>query len=581
VKNQEIAAAFERIADALDIKCEQAFKILAYRKAARVLEELAEDVEVLDAEDRLCEVEGIGEGLASKISEYLQTGRMAKAEEAEHGLPSGLFELLAVPGLGAKTVGLAFKELGVAGLDDLRRVIADGSLAALKGMGDKKAANILKGIGSFEKGHERLLLGEAFAVAEDVVAELGRAKGAGRIEAGGSLRRMRETIGDIDILAEAENGREVIAAFTAWNRVRRVLGAGDTKASVLIEAEGGERQVDLRIVERSSFGAALQYFTGSKAHNVKLRGLAKARGLKVNEYGVFRGDKKIAGREEVDVYKALGLPWIPPEIREDRGEIERAEERRLPVLIERGDIRGDLHCHTRASDGRLTLEALVELARAQGHAYIAVCDHSRSARYAGGLTPERVREQGGAIDALNRRLKGFRVLKGTEVDILPDGTIDFPDEVLAGLDFVVASVHSSFRRDVTARMIRALANPYVDLIGHPSGRLLTGREGYDVDLDKVLDAARRNGKAMELNSHIDRLDLDDIHLRMAKDKGVLIGIGTDTHGADGPAMIRFGLGTARRGWLEKADVLNTLTAAALARWRIKRIGASPNSGKRG
>jgi DNA polymerase (family X) len=571
VKNREIAAAFEHIADALDIKGEQAFKILAYRRAARVLDELAEDVAILDAEDRLCDVEGIGEGLASKISEYLKTGRMAKAEEAERGLPPGLFDLLAVPGLGAKTVGLAFKELGVAGLDDLRRVIADGSLAALKGMGDKKAANILKGIGSFEKGHERLLLGEAFAIAAEVIAELGRGRAAGRIEAAGSLRRMRETIGDIDILAEAKDGRKVIDAFTAWSRVRRILGAGETKASVLIAAEGGDRQVDLRIVEPASFGAALQYFTGSKAHNVKLRGLAKTRGLKVNEYGVFRGEKKIAGREEADVYKALGLPWMPPEMREDRGEIERAGEGRLPILIERGDIRGDLHCHTKASDGRLTLEALADLARAQGHAYVAVCDHSRSARYAGGLTPERVREQGLAIDALNRRLKGFRVLKGTEVDILPDGTIDFPDEVLAGLDFVVASVHSGFRKDVTARMVKALANPFVDLIGHPSGRLLTGREGYDVDLEKVLDAARAAGKAMELNSHIDRLDLDDIHLRMAKDKGVPIGIGTDTHGPDGPAMIRFGVGTARRGWLEKADVLNTLTAAALARWRKNRI----------
>lgn len=571
MKNREIAAAFERIADALDIKGEQAFKILAYRKAARVLDDLTEDIEALAAADKLCDVEGIGEGLASKIVEYFKTGRMAKAEEAERGLPPGLFDLLAVPGLGAKTVGLAFKELGVAGLDDLRRVIADGSLAALKGMGEKKAANILKGIGSFEKGRERLLLGEAFAIAEEVVAELNRGKGIGRVEAAGSLRRMRETIGDIDILAEAKDGRAVVGGFTAWRRVRRVLAAGDTKASVLIAAEGGERQVDLRIVEPSSFGAALQYFTGSKAHNVKLRGLAKARGLKVNEYGVFRRAKKIAGREEVDVYKALGLPWMPPEIREDRGEIERAAEGRLPVLIERDDIRGDLHCHTKASDGHLTLEALVELARAQGHAYVAVCDHSRSARYAGGLTPERVREQGIAIDALNRRLRGFRVLKGTEVDILPDGTIDFPDEVLAGLDFVVASVHSAFRKDVTARMIKALANPYVDMIGHPSGRLLTGREGYNVDLEKVIDAARTNGKAMELNSHIDRLDLDDLHLRLAKDKGVPIGIGTDTHSADGPAMIRFGLGTARRGWLEQADVLNSLTAAALARWRKKRI----------
>jgi DNA polymerase (family 10) len=572
VKNREIAAVFERIADALDIKGEPAFKVLAYRKAARVLDELAEDVATVAAEERLCDIEGIGDGLARKIIEYLATGRMAKAEEAVSGLPPGLFALLHIPGLGAKTVGLAFKELRVKGLDDLRRVIGDGSLAALKGMGEKKAENIRKGIGTFEKGRERLLLSEATAIAEDVIAALRRVKGAGRIEAAGSLRRMRETIGDIDILAEAKDGGAIIKAFTAWSRVGRILGAGATKASVLIEAEGGERQVDLRLVEPASFGAALQYFTGSKAHNVKLRGLAKAAGLKVSEYGVFRGDKRIAGRAEADVYKALGLPWVPPEIREDRGEIERAAEGKLPKLIERGDIRGDLHCHTRASDGRLTLEELVEAARAEGHAYIAICDHSRSARYAGGLTPERLVEQGRAIDALNKRLKGFRVLKGTESDILPDGALDFPDDVLAGLDFVVASVHSGFKKDVTARMAKALTNPNVDMIGHPTGRLLTGREGYEVDLEQVLIAALTHGKAMELNSHIDRLDLDAIRLRMAKDKGVRIGIGTDAHDADGPAMIRFGVGTARRGWLEKADVLNTLTPAALAVWRKKRIG---------
>lgn len=570
MKNREIAAAFERIADALDIKGEPAFKVLAYRRGARVLDDLGEDVAILSEEGRLCDVQGIGEGLAKKITEYLSTGRMAKADEAERGLPPGLFELLQVPGLGAKTVGLAFRELGVSGMDDLKKVIADGSLAGLKGLGPKKVENILKGIGTRDKGLERLLLSEAAAIAEEAVAELRLASAAARIEAAGSLRRMRETVGDIDILAAADDGGRAIAALTGWKRVRRVLAAGETKASVLIGTDEGERQVDLRIVAPGSFGAALQYFTGSKAHNVKLRGRAKDRGLKVNEYGVFRGERLIAGRREEDVYKALGLPWIPPELREDRGEIERASEGRLPALVERADLKGDLHCHTRASDGRLTLESLVERTRSMGYAYVAVCDHSRSARYAGGLTPERLRAQGAEIDALNRRLKGFRVLKGTEVDILPDGSIDFPDAVLEGLDFVVASVHSAFKKDVTARMIRALAHPAVDMIGHPSGRLLSGREGYEVDLEKVIEAARERGKALELNSHVDRLDLDDIRLRMAKDRGVRIGIGTDTHDEDGPAMIRFGIGQARRGWLEKGDVLNALTAAGLAAWRRSR-----------
>jgi len=570
VKNREIAAVFARIADALDIKGEPAFKVLAYRRAARVLDELGEDVAVLAGEGRLCDIDGVGEGLAKKIQEYLETGRMAKAEEAEQGLPPGLFELLQVPGLGAKTVGLAFHELGVSGLDDLRRVIADGSLAALKGMGEKKAENILKGIATREKGRERLLLAEAAEIAAEAVAELKRAAAAARIEPAGSLRRMRETIGDIDILAAAENGAALIAALTGWKRVRRVLAAGDTKASVLIEAREGERQIDLRIVAPKSFGAALQYFTGSKAHNVKLRGLAKDGGLKVNEYGVFRGARMIAGRREEDVYKALGLPWIPPELREDRGEIEAAGAGRLPVLIEPSDVKGDLHCHTRASDGRLSLEELVGLARFMGYEYVAVCDHSRSAAYAGGLTPERLKEQGAEIDALNRRRKGFRVLKGAEVDILPDGRLDFPDKVLEGLDFVVASVHAAFKKDVTARMIKALAHPAVDMIGHPSGRLLSGREGYDVDLEKVIEAAAGYGKAMELNSHIDRLDLDDIRLRMAKDKGVPIGIGPATHDRDGPAMMRFGLGIARRGWLERGDVLNAMTSSRLAAWRRRK-----------
>ncbi len=567
MKNKELASLFHRIGDALDIKGEQTFKILAYRKAARILEDLTDDVETLVRDKTLETIEGIGHGIAQKIEEYVTTGRMAKYEEAVAGLPPGLLDLLDIPGLGAKTVGLAFKELHVGGLDDLKRVIADGSLAGLRGMGDKKAENIGKGIALFEQGHARISIYEASAVSEAVMAHLRKAPGIGRIEAAGSLRRMKETVGDIDILAEGKNGASVIDHFVRVPGLKRVLGRGDTKASILLALESSERQVDLRVVGSAAYGAALQYFTGSKEHSVKLRGLAKAAGLKISEYGVFRGAKKIAGRDEEGVYKALDLPWIPPELREDRGEIECAREGRLPRLVEAADLRGDLHCHTRASDGHMALEGLADEARARGNAYIAVCDHSRSAAYAGGLTVDRLKDQWAEIDALNRRWRGFRILKGSEVDILGDGRLDFPDEVLERLDFVVASVHSGFKNNVTGRMVKALESPWVDTIGHPSGRLLSGREGYDVDLEKVIEAAAARGKALELNSHFDRLDLSDVWLRKAKDAGVMISIGTDTHDADGPAMIRFGLGIARRGWLEKKDVLNTRTVDGLARWR--------------
>ena len=570
MKNKELAALFHRIGDALDIKGEQTFKILAYRKAARILEDLTDDVETLVRDKKLETIDGIGSGIARKIEEYVATGRMAKYDEAVAGLPPGLLGLLDIPGLGAKTVSLAYKELGVGGLDDLKKVIADGRLAGLRGLGEKKVENIRKGIGLFEQGHARISIYEASFISEAVLAHLRKAPGIGRLDAAGSLRRMKETVGDIDILAEGKNGAAIVDHFVRIPGLKRVLARGETKASIILALESWERQVDLRIVAAAEYGAALQYFTGSKEHSVKLRGLAKAVGLKISEYGVFRGTRRIAGKDEESVYRALGLPWIPPELREDRGEIECAREGRLPRLVESDDLRGDLHCHTLASDGHMALEDLAEQARARGYAYIAVCDHSRSAAYAGGLTIERLKAQGAEIDILNRRWKDFRVLKGTEVDILGDGRLDFPDAALKELDFVVASGHSGFRKNVTARMVKALENPNVDTIGHPSGRLLSGREGYDVDLEKVIEAAAANGKALELNSHFDRLDLSDIWLRKAKDAGVLISIGTDTHGEDGPAMIRFGLGTARRGWLEKADVLNTRAAEGLARWRKTR-----------
>jgi len=565
MKNKEISALFSRIADALEIKGELPFKVLAYRRAAAVLEDLGEDVESLAEEKKLLSVPGIGSGTAAKIEEYLKTGKMKKYQEALSGIPEGLLDLLEVQNLGAKTVQLAHKELHVRNLEDLKKAIRDGSLAALRGMGEKRVDNIRKGIESYEKAQERIPIYVALTIAEDVLGYLKGAAGIGRVSVAGSLRRMKETVGDIDILASGKNGARIIRHLASYPKVRRVLAEGTTKGSFVVASDFGDRQVDLRIVDDGEYGAALQYFTGSKAHSIKLRGMAKERGLKISEYGVFRGDKKIAGRDEEDVYAALGLPLFPPEMREDRGEIELALEGRLPEIVDYDDIRGDLHVHSDWSDGNIPLSRLAEMGRGRGYRYLAVCDHSRAASYAGGLTPARVRLQMREIAALNAKLKGFRLLAGPEVDILADGSLDLPDELLAELDVVVGSIHSGFKKNVTARMLKAMENSHLDIIGHPSGRLISGREGYNVDLEAVLKGAQRLGKALELNSFYDRLDLNEFYLKKAKDLGVTISLGTDTHSSGGLEMMRFGVGIARRAWLGKKDILNCLSLERLKR----------------
>ncbi len=568
MKNKELAALFSRIADALEIKGEIGFKVLAYRKAARILEDLSEDIEAVARENRLQKIPGIGSGIAAKIEEYLQTGQMKKYREALSEISETLLELLEIQNMGAKTIHLAHKELGVKNLEDLKRVIADGRLASLYGFGEKRVENIRKGIENFERAHERISLYEALTLAEEVIAYLRAAPGVAGISPAGSLRRMKETVGDIDILASGKDGAAVIRYFTRFPKISRVLAEGVTKGSVMISTETGEQQVDLRIVDESEYGAALQYFTGSKAHNIKLRGMARTKDLKISEYGVFRGKKKIAGHDEDEVYAALGLPYIPPELREDRGEIELALEGKLPHVVEDTDIKGDLHVHSDWSDGDIPLKDLADLARRQKYAYIAICDHSQSARYARGLTPERLFQQTKEIEAINRRLKGIKLLAGTEVDILADGQLDFPDKLLEKLDVVVASVHSGFKKNVTVRILKAMENPHVDIIGHPSGRLISGREGYDVDLEAVLVGAHRLGKVLELNSFYDRLDLNEFYLKKAKDQGIKVALGTDTHYAAGLQMMRFGVGIARRAWLEKKDILNSLGLAQL-RKRMK------------
>lgn len=568
-QNAKIAGMFDAIADVLEFEGETVFRVNAYRRASRVLQDLREDVAVLWKEGRLKEVPGIGEGLAEKIGEYLSTGKMKRYEEISREVPQGLIELLGIQGLGPRTLALVNKKLRVQNLEDLKRVIDDGSLEELPGMGAKKVENIRKGIQLFVASRQRMSIGVALPVAERIIAELREATGVKRISVAGSLRRHRETIGDIDILCEGKDGADVVRKFTQLSSVERVLAAGDTKGSIVVE---GGLQVDLRVVEPDSYGSALQYFTGSKAHNVKVREMAKKKGLKVSEYGVFKGERKIGGRYEEDIYKAVGIPMMPPEIREDWGEIEAAERGELPALVELADIKGDFHVHSSYSDGIASIADIAGKAGSLGYAFVAICDHSRSAAYAGGLQPRELLKEIAEISRVNAALgkKGVRVLAGSEVDIKADGTLDFSDELLAKLDVVVASIHSGFKQRVTERIVAAMKNPYVHIIGHPTGRLISRREGYDVDLDRVMEAAKDTGTALEINAYYDRLDLSDLNCRKAKELGVTLSIGTDAHRLEQLDFMKFGLGAARRGWLEKGDLLNTLPLTRLlARLRSK------------
>lgn len=554
MKNRIIAQMFERMADVLEFKGEMPFKVNAYRKASRIIGDLQEDIEKIWKEGRLQKIPGVGAGLAKKIDEYLRTGKMTKYEEVTGDVPSGLIELLEIQSLGPKTLALAHKELGVKNLEDLRRVIEDGSLARLPGMGQKKVDNIAEGINLFQASKERISLGVALPLVEEVMYQLKKRTGVERLSPAGSLRRMKETVGDIDILVETEEGGKLVDEFVHLPMVTQVLAAGETKGSVIVE---GGIQVDVRAIKPESYGAALQYFTGSKAHNIHLREIAKRRGLKISEYGVFRGEEKIGGRHEEDVYSALDLVWIPPEIREDRGEIERSAEDNLPRLVEEKDIKGDLHVHSRWSDGSATLEELVTRAKEKGYQYIAICDHSPSAKYARGLSIERLLKQVEEIKALNQKLDGFRILTGVEVDILSDGSLDLPDDILGKLDIVVAAVHTGFKQRVTERILSAMKNPYVKIIAHPTGRLISKREGYEVDLEQVLRAAADTGTVLEINAYYDRLDLSDLNSQRAKEMGIKLAINTDTHQIDQLDMMKLGVGVARRGWLEKKEVINT------------------------
>ena len=556
--NKVLAKKFEELANALDFLGENPFKVRAYLKVAKVLEELPEDVtEIYKVQgfEGLERIPGIGEGIAKKIVEFIEKGTFEKYEEVMSKVPADLLKLMDVPGVGPRTLKLIYDKFKVTTMDEFIKILDDPRILTLPGMGEKKIENIKRGLELYLSMQERIPLGIAVNIVEDIIEYMKESKKVELISGCGSYRRMKETVGDIDILVVGEDGAKLIEHFTKFPSVTDVLASGDTKGSVIVE---GKYQVDMRVVGRESWGAALQYFTGSKNHNIKLRTIAKAKGLKISEYGVFREEKLIAGAEEEDVYKSLGLPWIPPELREDQGEIEAAMSGNLPVLLGYNEVKGDLHVHSNYSDGTSSLEELVEFSRKMGYQYLGICDHSRSAKYAGGLEIDELRERNREIDRINKSFKDFVLLKGAEVDILSDGQLDYPDEILRELDFVVASIHIwKKNEDATQRIIKAMENPYVTIIGHPTGRLIGQREGYHVDIDTIIDKAVETKTFLEMNAYYERLDFNDVNARKAKEKGVLLVINTDAHHVGQLPMIRLGIGQARRAWLGPQDVVNT------------------------
>lgn len=566
VHNADIAAIFEEIADRLEIQGANPFRIRAYRNAARTLGELPQEARaLLEKGDDLTRLPGIGDDLAAKVREILDSGRSSLLERLRRELPPAVTELLQIPGLGPKRVRTLYHDLDVQTAEQLYRAARDGRIRALPGFGEKTELNILQAVEAHVSQTRRFKLAVAAQYADALTAYLKAVPGVGQVTVAGSFRRMRETVGDLDILVTAAPGSPVMERFTAYDEVAEVLSAGTTRASVLLKSG---IQVDLRVVDDKSYGAALQYFTGSKAHNIAIRRIAQKLGLKVNEYGVFRGDALVAGADEASVYRSVGLPWIPPELREDRGEIEAAHAGRLPRLVELADLRGDLHAHTRATDGHDSVREMAEAARAMGLEYLAITEHSRRLTVAHGLDPLRLARQGEEIDRVNAERSGITLLKGVEVDILEDGSLDLPDEALGRLDLVIGAVHSRFhlsRAKQTARILRAMDHPHFTLLAHPAGRLIDRREPYDVDMLRIVRHAKQRGCFLELNAHPERLDLLDSHCQMAKEEGVLVSINSDAHSRFDFANLRYGVGQARRGWLEKDDVLNTRSLQALRR----------------
>lgn len=560
VKNAELADIFANIARILKIKDENIFKIRAYERVATTLENLPMEAETLYRLGKLNEIPGVGEAIAQKIGELVETGRLEYYEKLKKSIPEGVFELLNVPDIGPRKAKLFYEELNITNVKELEEATLQHKLQNLPGMGVKAEKNILRGIELYKRREQRALLGAALPIAEEIVGEFKPLDEVDKISIAGSIRRRRDTIGDIDILIASKNPEKIMNKFIHLSQAKEVLAEGLTKSAILTHQD---IQVDLRVVAPDSFGAALLYFTGSQSHNVHLREMAVRMGLKINEYGVFqvKDDKKIAGEEEEGIYKILGLPYIMPELREDRGEFEAAQNKGLPNLVEISDIEGDFHIHTIDSDGINTIEEMAVAARQRGYQYIAITDHSQSLHIAGGLDEQRLLEQIKIIEQVNQKIDGITVLKGIEVDIKSDGTLDISDKVLQKLDIVIAAIHSGLRQErkkLTERLKKAMENPLVDIIAHPTGRIIGYREAYDIDIQEIIQIAARTNTVLEINASPERMDLNDIYTRSAKEQGVLLAIGSDAHQISTLDNMYYGITIARRGWLEKENLLNTL-----------------------
>ncbi len=566
--NQQLAKTFQTIADLLEIKGENIYKILAYRKAADSLSNLSQDVNEIWKEGKLTEVDGVGKAIAEKIDELLSTGRLGFLEKLEGEVPPSLAELLQVPDLGPKKVALFWRELGITNLTELDNAARSGKLRSVPGMGEKSEAKIIAGIEALGRRSKRVALGRAWPFAQELITYLQKVAGVEAVELGGSLRRMRSTIGDIDLLAAAEDSSGVMEAFTTRKDVGRVLGKGETKASV--EFTHG-LQAQLWVHPPEHWGTALVYATGSKDHNVRLREYALKKGYSLSEHSLKREDgSEVFCPDEECVYKTLGLPWIAPELREDRGEVQAAISGRLPKLIELQDILSELHSHSTWSDGKLSIREMAEAAQKRGYKALAITDHTFSLGVTQGMKLEDVREQRKEINALMEETGDrIHILQGAEVEIKSDGSLDYPDDILAELDIVIASLHSGLRQPrekITDRLIKAMRNPHVDIIGHPTGRLFPDRDPSDLDMDAVLSIAADTGVALEINAHPARLDLDDVHARRAIELGIKLSINTDAHSDSDMDLMHFGVSTARRAWVEAENVINTWNVQNLLKW---------------
>lgn len=560
VKNREIAGILYQMAELLELHAENRFKIIAYSRAARAIESLTEDIEQVCRDGRLEGIPGVGKAIAEKIKEYLRTGRIQSHQDLLADTPQGLAELLQISGLGPKTVFMLHEKLNITNLDELEKAAREHRIRRLPRMGVVREKNILKSIERYRKRSNRILYSTAESIVDEILTYLGGIEGLEHATAAGSYRRRKETVGDIDILATAARPEEIVAAFVKMPLVEEVLAKGPTKASVIMN---DTIQVDLRIVEHRSYGTVLQYFTGSKEHNVSMRQLALDRGYSLSEYSLTRlaNGQDLFFDQEEEVYQALGLQYIPPELREDRGEIEAALGGKLPRLVEAKDIRGDLHVHSIWSDGRASIIELAQAARSMGYEYIALSDHSPSVGIAGGIGREKMEEKIEAVAEANDSLEGITILMGAEVDIKADGSLDYPDDLLERMDVVVASVHMAQQqkeRTITGRLISAIENQNVDIIGHPTGRIINQREPSDMDFHAVLEAAARAGTALEINAHPSRLDLNDVNARAAKEMGVQMSINSDAHDAGQLLNMKYGINVARRAWLEKKDLINAM-----------------------